>query len=181
MTGELLDDMDIDTLEGYLFSPEFEETAMDYFAVCGVMTAHVVAPHKISPADLSGIITGAPDVTSLPPEIGKILNEISHSVQIDIEQDELLTIPTEPGSELDCIRNWCGGFIEYYLQDENSWMKVDEELAAELLFPIMALSGLFSEEEPFNEIGNDELLLEEFCNQLPVIITDLYLHFHATK
>ncbi|PIE44365.1 MAG: hypothetical protein CSA50_00615 [Gammaproteobacteria bacterium] len=181
MTGELLNDTEIDTLETYLFSPELEETAMDYFAVLGVMAAHVVTPKELSSVTLASMITGSSKHNSLPLDIAALLNKIAHSTRMEIEQDELLIIPTEPDSELDCISNWCGGFITYYLQDEARWMESDEELVAELLVPIMALSGLFLDEEPFNEIGHNESLLEEFCGQLPVIITDLYLHFHARK
>lgn len=56
-----------------------------------------------------------------------------------------------------------------------------KEAMPELLFPIMALSGLFDEEEEFIEISADEELLEEFSEDLGEVLLDLYCLIHAPE
>lgn len=63
---------------------------------------------------------------------------------------------------------------------EEQWFGDDEETVAGLLLPIMVASELFEDAE-ISEIRKDRALSEEMCEQIPEVLIDLYLHFHAPE
>ncbi len=49
---------------------------------------------------------------------------------------------------------------------------------AELLLPVMAVSDLFDDED-FSQIKSNPKIMEQLSEQIPEVLTDLYLLFHA--
>ena len=58
------------------------------------------------------------------------------------------------------------------------WLKAGEEETADLLVPMLTLSGLF-EDEDFQNVRNSEKLSRQMADAIPDSLTDLYLLFHA--
>ena len=73
---------------------------------------------------------------------------------------------------------WCVGFMEGFFYQEETWFGKGEDIAAELLLPIMALSGLFDSDE-FQEIRRNEKILSQFEEIMPEQLVDIFLFYHS--
>lgn len=73
------------------------------------------------------------------------------------------------------------GSTKKAIQQPKPLTEKQKEAMPELLFPIMALSGLFDEEEEFIEVSADRELLEEFSEDLGEVLLDLYCLIHAPE
>ena len=69
--------------------------------------------------------------------------------------------------------------MEGVFLDESAWFEGDEEGAATLLLPFMALSGLFDDEPDMAELSDDPIRAERLVRQLPELVLDLYLHYRV--
>ena len=100
-------------------------------------------------------------------------------IERQLASDEEFTLPCElvVGDETDesKLRGWCIGFMEGVFLREDVWFEDDEDEVSELLLPIMVISGLFDEQPDFAEIGSDIELLESMAEQIPEILTTLFL------
>lgn len=82
----------------------------------------------------------------------------------------------EPGD----LNDWCAGFMEGMFLKEASWYDADEDLVADLTLPMVVLSDLIDDPE-LQHIRSDQKLSRELAQQIPDVLTELYLHFHAPK
>ena len=73
---------------------------------------------------------------------------------------------------------YCAGTIINILKEV--LLKVDEKEAADLLVPMLTLSGLF-EDEDFQKVRDDEKLARQMSDAIPESLTALYLLFHAPE
>lgn len=76
------------------------------------------------------------------------------------------------------IMDWAVGFMDAVLMDEDDWYAVGEEEVANLLLPFVALSQIFDDPD-LEAIYRNDKLLAEFAKQLPDLVTDVYLFYHA--
>ena len=61
-------------------------------------------------------------------------------------------------------------------------VETDEQLASELLLPFLVLSGLLEEEsEEFASMAADQDLVCDMAQQLPQVLTELYLLYQAPE
>ena len=67
-----------------------------------------------------------------------------------------------------------------FTQEEAWFSPKTEQDVAEMLLPVMVASELFEEEE-ITAIRDDEKLCAEMCAQIPELLIDLYLYFHAPE
>lgn len=79
---------------------------------------------------------------------------------------------------MNALENWCAGFVDTFLQHEDEWLEMNEKKTADLLLPMLALSGLF-EDEDFERVRSSEKLSQEMADAIPDSLTDLYLQFHV--
>ncbi|HCP20229.1 MAG TPA: YecA family protein, partial [Marinobacter hydrocarbonoclasticus] len=80
---------------------------------------------------------------------------------------------------MNALENWCAGFVDTFLEHEEAWLQAaDEDEVADLMVPMLTLSGLF-EDEDFQKVRNDEKLSAKMAEAIPDSLTDLYLLFHA--
>lgn len=117
-----------------------------------------------------------------------LLQLASQQAQQSFAQDLTLNPPVDLSfaNQPEEVADWCSGFMLAIFNNELDQEETDlteKQLAAlpELLFPIMALSGLFNEEEEFADLVNDEQLLEEFSQDLGEVLLDLYCLLHAPE
>ncbi len=180
-----ISDLDIDTLEDILFEDEFAEDALDYFGVHGLVCALVVGPVEISNDEFTKLVFHTHQGIS-PEQLetaGKVISKLRNGIFTELSSGTTLELPMyEEEEEIyeEAIINWCAGFVEGFLANEPEWFERDQELVAELLLPIMSLSQLFDDED-FSEITNNQKIMDQFEEQLPELMTDLFLFFHSDK
>lgn len=180
-----LSEHDIEKLEDILFSDQFEEDTMDFFGLHGLISAMIVGPESVPRETLYNIIFG--DATDKLDAASKA--HLDHCVNV-IEQDYKECFLAEEDIELpyadedehydECLENWCIGFMEGFFHNEKAWSQRGEDATAELLIPIMALSGLFDSDE-FQEILRNDKLLQQFDEAIPELLTDIYLFYHGNS
>lgn len=78
------------------------------------------------------------------------------------------------------LNGWCVGFMEGMFLKEASWYDSDEDLIADLTLPMVILSDLIDDPE-LQHIRRDVKLTRELAQQIPDVLTELYLHFNAPK
>ena len=96
-----------------------------------------------------------------------------------LDMGQPLELPEpEDGDPMNALENWCAGFVDTFLENEEAWLEGGEEETADLLVPMLTLSGLF-EDEDFQNVRNSEKLSRQMADAIPDSLTDLYLLFHA--
>lgn len=180
-----LSEQDIEQLEDILFADVFEDDTMDFFGLHGLVSAMIVGPESVSRETLYGIIFG--DAVNQLDDAAK--SHIDHCCKV-IEQDFKEHLLAEEAIELpyaeedehyeECLENWCIGFMEGFFHNEKAWSQRGEDAVAELLIPIMTLSGLFDSED-FQEILRNDALLQQFDEAIPELLTDIYLFYHGSN
>ncbi|MFY0991300.1 YecA family protein [Halomonas sp. C05BenzN] len=183
----LLDDDDLERLDDFLDSDRVDADALDLIGAHGFLVALAVAPSDVPPASwVAELFHGEPafaDDTEREAILG-LLEQLRRNAIGALEQGLLPELPF--ALELDGmapeetpIGDWCAGFMEGVFLDEAAWFEEDEEAAATLLLPFMALSGLFDEEPDMAEFTADRARLEGLVTQLPELVLDLYLHYRV--
>ncbi|WP_282039538.1 YecA family protein [Halomonas alimentaria] len=183
----LLDDDQLDHLDDFLASERVSEDALDLIGAHGFLVALAVSPREVPPAAwVAELFQGEPDFSddSEREIILGLLERLRHNAIAALEQGLLPELPFEPvldgiAPEETPIGDWCAGFMEGVFLDEAAWFEEDEEAAAALLLPFMALSGLFDEEPDMAEFVADGARLEGLVRQLPELVLDLYLHYRV--
>lgn len=177
-----LSEQEIDQLEELLFSDDLEEEALDYFGIHGLVCASVVGPQKFDTDTLSNLVFAdqldlvATDKLS---HFQYCTGRIAEDVLNHLLEGKELTLPHEKEEEFEaCLESWCIGFMEGFFHNEKAWFLQDESVTAELLLPIMALSGLFDSDE-FEAIEQNEKLMTQFASIVADQLTDIYLFYHA--
>ncbi len=171
------------TLSSILEADPTNEDILDSIATHGLLTAATISPHQPTIDQIiSCIFDGSPD---LPPENLQTLKNAIQQAQQQLEQPlflgEGLELPFEWDEEEELedsdIQAWCIGFMSAVFLDEDAWFDTDEQESSELLLPIMVLSGLFSDAPEFTEMSEDEALITDMSEQLPELLTELYLFY----
>lgn len=183
-----LSEQDIELLEEQLFSDILEEDALDYFGVHGLVCASIVGPKLLPDETISSLVFGAENPNFSDDEVrffNSCINTIASSVKECLLEGIEITMPysgeinnNESNHYDACLQSWCTGFIEGFFHCEESWFGKGEDIAAELLLPIMALSDLFDSDE-FQEIQRNQKLMSQFEEIMPEQLVDIFLFYHS--
>ena len=178
----------IEKLENILFSEEVTEEALDYFGLHGLICSAVVGPIQPNINKIIEIIFGneKPNLTEENELFLKeIITELTQSIKAQLLEDSDINLPftEEHENEEDihydaCLESWCSGFLEGFFSNEKAWFTKGEDVAAELLLPIMALSGLFESDE-FEDIRDNSKLMSQFEEVIPEQLVDIFLFYHS--
>lgn len=162
------------------------EDTLDGMCVHGALTAWAISGGTDLPKDFAAHVFGedltqvpAADLSQLEGQWQAMLNHI-HSALYDDSELELpfdITLDWEDSEQ----QAWAVGFMEIVFAHEAAFAKADEDEFAELLLPIQVASGLFTEEEIFADVYEDDDLLISFLNQVPEVLVDLYLLFNSPE
>lgn len=183
----LLDDAELDRLDDFLDSDQVDADALDLIGTHGFLVALAVAPRDVSSATwVSELFHGEPGFRNDDErdEILGLLESLKRNAIEALEHGHLPELPFELelggiAPQETPIGDWCAGFMEGVFLDESAWFEGDEERAATLLLPFMALSGLFDDEPDMTEFVGDPAQAERLVQQLPELVLDLYLHFRV--
>lgn len=178
----MLTNADIEALEDILFAEPWGDDALDFFGLHGVVCASVVGPVELSVEDIFRLATGTENVpdNGVPGTFKRCVGELAQVMVHALDMGQSLELPEpEDGDPMNALENWCAGFVDTFLEYEEEWLEeASEEEIADLLVPMLTLSGLF-EDEDFEKARKSEKLSQQMADAIPDALTDLYLQFHA--
>lgn len=96
------------------------------------------------------------------------------------EQEPALPCALTPDLDGNELTDWCVGFMEGMFCQEEAWHADEADAIAEMTLPMVAISGLIDDPE-LSRIRRNPKLLNQLARQIPQVLTDLYLFFHAPR
>lgn len=159
---------------------------LDFVATHGFLTALTVGPE--TPALdvwLPALFDNQP-VSANPAQAAEITAALvawQKEIHAALYHGQPLVLPcplTLKATEPVDLNDWCVGFMEGMFLKEATWYDSDEDLIADLTLPMVVLSDLIDEPE-LQQLRRDAKLSRELAQQIPDVLTELYLHFHAPK
>ncbi|MCC6077134.1 UPF0149 family protein [Pseudomonas sp. GCM10022188] len=169
-------------LQAFLDADDLHEEALDYVAAHGYLTALAICPDPVPDREwIDALFAEPPHYRSEAEkvEIEGTLIQLKAHIGRQLASDEDMELPCDHdlGADPDDsdLRGWCIGFMEGVFLRENVWFEDAEEEVSELLLPIMVGSGLFDEQPEFEDIARDRDLVDDMVEQIPEILTALFL------
>jgi uncharacterized protein len=185
-----LSDDELDRLETFIFSDVVSEDSLDLIGIHGFLCALNISPVYAAEEEwMEVLFDGVPKWTSAEQEkeITSTLNRWKNSIYSDLSNDSELGMPCEltleTKNEESELEIWAQAFMEGVFLNEDEWFSEGtskEETVAELMLPIMVVSNLFDEKE-FKDIRKNSAVTEQMANEIPDILVDLFLLFHAPE
>ena len=162
-------------------SAQLDEESCDAIMGHGFLTAQVISPCPDTPEDIVQTLVTSPAATEAETE-ALIQSTRQMLVTLDgqfNDEHSPFTLPSVPDTEASLLESpladWCTGFMEVHMTQQDAWLEHNEDAVTELLLPIATLSGLFADEPPFNKLSEQQDLLRNMADQLPELLTELYL------
>jgi uncharacterized protein len=175
-------------LQAFLDADELHDEALDYIAAHGYLTALSICPEKVPEREwIDALFSEPPHYRSDAEheEIEATLIQLQSHIARQLASDDEPEVPCELdlGDEPDDsdLRGWCIGFMEGVFLREAVWFDDAEDEVSELLLPIMVGSGLFDEQPEFVEIAADRDLVDSMVEQIPELLTALFLLCNAPE
>lgn len=172
-------------LEQLIESNTVSEDIMSFHGVHGFLTALTICPAEIKPESVrvvilrGEVILTSQDASALDKAICLLTDDIDRS--FNNEDGFTLLYEEDQSNFAMSMEDWCAGFMEAHFLAEDAWFQECEQEVCELLMPIMLASRLFDDELEFRSILQDQLLVEDMCNQIPEVLMELYLIFHSPE
>jgi|SRR5690554_904722 len=178
----MLTNSDIEALEEILFAEPWGDDALDFFGLHGVVCASVIGPVRLGAEAIFRLATATENLPAdgVPEIFVHCVDELSREMAHLLDMGQALELPEpEDGDPMNALENWCAGFVDTFLEHEAAWLDAaEEDEVADLMVPMLTLSGLF-EDEDFQKARSDEKLASRMAEAIPDSLTDLYLLFHA--
>ncbi|QEY64073.1 YecA family protein [Metapseudomonas lalkuanensis] len=175
-------------LQAFLDADDLHEEALDYVATHGYLSALSICPDQVPEREwIDALFSEPPHYRSDAEreEIESTLLALKAHIarQLASDEDPELPCDLDLGEDPDDsdLRGWCIGFMEGVFLREETWFESAEEEVSELLLPIMVGSGLFDEQPEFAEIARDRNLVDEMVEQIPELLTALFLLCNAPE
>lgn len=175
-------------LQAFLDADELHDEALDYIASHGYLTALSICPEVVPSEEwIEALFAETPHYRDAAQEadITAGLLQLKAQIERQLASDDDMTLPCELdlGDEPDDsdLRGWCVGFMEGIFLREEVWFEDAEDEVSELLLPIMVASGLFDEQPDFAEIAQDYDLVDSMVEQIPEVLTALFLLCQAPE
>ena len=121
----MLSDSDIEALEDILFAEPWGDEALDFFGLHGVVCASVVGPTSLSTEDIFRLATGAEQAPSgqVPDAFRQAVEQLGRDMAHALDMGQSLELPEpEDGDPMNALENWCAGFVDTFLENEEAWL-----------------------------------------------------------
>ncbi|KEF32024.1 MAG: YecA family protein [Gammaproteobacteria bacterium] len=178
----MLSNSDIEALEDILFAEPWGDDALDFFGLHGVVCASVIGPVELGAREMFCLATGVDGIADndIPEVFSRCVKQLAEDMASSLDMGQALELPEpEDGDPMNALENWCAGFVDTFLEHEEAWLEnASEEETADLMVPMLTLSGLFDDED-FQKVRNSDKLSRQMADAIPDTLTDLYLLFHA--
>ena len=175
-------------LQAFLDADDLHEEALDYVAAHGYLTALSICPEQVPEREWIDALFAEPphyrsDIEREEVEITLQLLKAHIARQLASDDEPEIPCELDLGDDPDDseLRGWCIGFMEGVFLREETWFEDAEEEVSELLLPIMVGSGLFDEQPEFADIAKDRNLVDEMVEQIPELLTALFLLCNAPE
>ena len=175
-------------LQAFLDADDLHEEALDYVAAHGYLTALCICPEQVPEREWIDALFAEPphyrsDIEREEVEITLQLLKAHIARQLASDDEPEIPCELDLGDEPDDsdLRGWCIGFMEGVFLREAVWFEDAEDEVSELLLPIMVASGLFDEQPEFAEIARDQDLVDSMVEQIPEVLTALFLLTQAPE
>ena len=175
-------------LQAFLDADDLHEEALDYVAAHGYLTALAICPEPVPEREWIDALFAEPPRYRDDAERADIegaLVQLKSHIARQLASDDQPEVPCELdlGEEPDesDLRGWCIGFMEGVFLRESVWFEDAEDEVSELLLPIMVGSGLFEEQPEFAEIAQERDLVDSMVDQIPDVLTALFLLCQAPE
>ncbi|WP_263080275.1 YecA family protein [Endozoicomonas sp. Mp262] len=162
------------------------EEPMSFHNAHGFLTALAICPVTMGrPAMVEILLDGEAELsTDAIRQFDHCLSTLENIIDRSFNEEEGFQLSCESDLETPedtALEEWCTGFMEGHLLDEDRWFQEHEQEVCELLLPLMLASGLFDDEPEFREILKDPKLAEDMCSQIPEVLMELYLMFNSPE
>src|SRR5690606_2457984 len=178
----------LNRLQAFLDADELHDEALDYVAAHGYMTALSICAETVPEREWIDALFSEPphyESDAQREEIEATLIQLQAHIARQLASDEEFELPCDLdlGDEPDDsdLRGWCIGFMEGVFLREAAWFETAEDEVSEMLLPIMVGSGLFDEQPEFEDIAADRALVDSMIEQIPEVLTALYLLFQRSE
>ncbi|MGH1461531.1 MAG: YecA family protein [Neptuniibacter sp.] len=185
-----LTDDELDQLEEFLYSDHVSEDSLDLIGAHGLFCALNISPNPLEEPDLQTLLFDTEPKWASEDQkqaITALLNRLYAEIGTNLYSDGEIELPCElsldpeEDDDISPLAWWSQAFMEGVFTQEEAWFnKGTEQDVAEMLLPIMVASDLFDEAD-INKIRDDEKLCAEMCAQIPELLIDLFLYFHAPE
>ncbi|MGI1668894.1 MAG: YecA family protein [Neptuniibacter sp.] len=185
-----LTDDELDQLEEFLYSDHVSEDSLDLIGAHGLFCALNISPNPLEESDLQTLLFDSEPKWASDDQkqtITALLNRLYAEIGTNLYSDGEIELPCElsldpeEDDDISPLAWWSQAFMEGVFTQEEAWFnKGTEQDVAEMLLPIMVASDLFDEAD-INKIRDDEKLCAEMCAQIPELLIDLFLYFHAPE
>lgn len=163
---------------------QHQKNALTWVETHGLLCAIAVGPEPI--ADWQQLIyldNRDVDVSSdTAAVIDTTLAQLSERISSDIMAGNGLTLPCrlDPYEDNDGsdLAAWCAGFLTGVLSQESVWHQDNEAAAANLLLPIVLISGL-DEDDMLDQLWDNTALVRKMALGMTDLLEEIFLHFHA--
>lgn len=169
-------------LQAFLDADDLHEEALDYVAAHGYLTALSICPEQVPEREwIDALFAEPPHYRSdaEKAEIEETLIQLKTHIGRQLASDEDMELPCDldlgDAPDDSDLRGWCIGFMEGVFLREGVWFEDAEDEVSELLLPIMVGSGLFDEQPEFDDIARDRDLVDDMIDQIPELLTALFL------
>jgi uncharacterized protein len=174
---------DLDFLRDFLDS-DANENGLDFAGTHGFLCAVTVGPAFVSAnAWLAGLFDEAPITAdaAVATRVQELLADWQRSIHATLYHGQAIALPCPLHADVresTPLTDWCIGFMEAMFAQEEDWYAADEDLIADLTLPMVVISELIDDDE-VAAIRRDKKILKELAGQIPEVVTELYLLFHA--
>ena len=160
------------------------ENGLDLAGTHGFLTGVTVGPAFPDSASwLEALFDSCPisPDAALSERITTLLAAWQKSIHATLYHEETVVLPcpllADPRESTE-LTDWCIGFMEAMFAQEEAWYVKDEDTVADLTLPMVVISELV-EDDQIQAVRQDKKLLKELASQIPDVVTELYLLFHA--
>ncbi|AKX58999.1 hypothetical protein AKN88_02880 [Thiopseudomonas alkaliphila] len=176
----------LNQLQVFLDADDLHDEALDFMASNGYLTALCISPVKMPQREwIDELFAEEPAYQDAneKAQIEDALVQLKNQIARQLASDDDIELPCElylgDDPDLSDLRSWCIGFMEGVFMEEQAWFAKSEDEVSELLLPIMVASGLFDDEPEFADFLKDDELVDSMIEQIPEILTALFLLFNA--
>lgn len=169
-----------------LESDSVPDDAMLYGEAHGYLCALAIQPGPFDPAHALKEILGGNVSDSVDAAMLETIQTIHADLLQQLSNGDAPELPCDPDAESDTeseqppLQSWAVGFMEAFFQQPEAWSGPPEELVGELTLPILCVSGLLDEDE-LQDIADHPDLVLSMCDQIPDVLIDLFLLYHAPE
>lgn len=170
-----MEEIDLDQLADWLEEDGQAEECLDIHGLHGFITALAICAEPLTNAWLEEAL--ARPLTTKDQGFTHQCQLLYQQVGEELYSDDQVAVTFEPETEWQDspMQLWSEGFMEVVFALPERWTHPQEEALATALLPIEVASGLFIEEADFKPIYANPRLLKEMFEQIPELLTDLYL------